>query len=147
MKNQYKESNDIGYTGYIVQDHDTALYNFGIRDKHVECNVHLRRYLKNNSELTKHEWSKRMDELLLEIKEEKEKHKENNREKFSKDELERYSQKYDEIIKAGNEENKTSNSKYLKKEEKAILNRLKKYKENHLLYAYEFKVPFDNNLS
>ena len=136
-----------GYTGYIVQDHDTALYNFGIREKHVECNVHLRRYLKNNSELTKHEWSKRMDELLLEIKEEKEKHKENNREKFSKDELERYSQKYDEIIKAGNEENRTSNSKYLKKEEKAILNRLKKYKENHLLYAYEFKVPFDNNLS
>lgn len=136
-----------GYTGYIVQDHDTAIYNFGMKEKHVECNVHLRRYLKNNSELTKHKWSEEMDKLLLEIKRKKEKYIENEVYEFSKKELEEYSNKYDSILKQGKEENKINDSKYLKKEEKAILNRLKKYKENHLLYAYDFKNPFDNNLS
>lgn len=136
-----------GYTGYTVNDHDTALYNFGFRDKHVECNVHLRRYLKNNSELTKHEWSKKMDILLLNIKSKKEEYIEQGITSFSKNVLDKYSKQYDDILKLGYEENKKNNSKYLKQEELAILNRLKKYKSNHLLYAYNFRLPFDNNLS
>ena len=136
-----------GYTGYIVQDHDTAIYNFGIKEKHVECNVHLRRYLKNNTELTKHKWSQEMDKLLLEIKSNKEEYLEIGINRFSEQEMDDYSKRYDEIIKEGLEENKESNSKYLGKEEKALLNRLKKYKTNHLIFAYNFKVPFDNNLS
>ena len=136
-----------GYTGYIVQDHDTAIYNFGIKEKHVECNVHLRRYLKNNTELTKHNWSQEMDKLLLEIKRKKEEYLESGIDRFSEQELEEYSKRYDEILKEGLEENKESNSKYLGKEEKALLNRLKKYKTNHLIFAYNFEIPFDNNLS
>lgn len=136
-----------GYTGYTVNDHDTALYNFGFRNKHVECNVHLRRYLKNNSELTKHEWSKKMDTLLLSIKSKKEEYIERGIANFSTNELNEYSKQYDNILSLGYMENKKNNSKYLKQEELAILNRLKKYKNNHLLYAYNFKLPFDNNLS
>lgn len=136
-----------GYTGYVVHDHDTSLYNFGIRDKHIECNVHLRRYLKNNTELTKHEWSKEMDKLLLEIKGQKENHIINGISKFTTKELQEYDKRYNKIIELGYKENKGSKSKYLKQEELAILNRLKKYKKNHLLYAYNFKIPFDNNLS
>lgn len=135
------------FTGYIVHDHDTALYNFGIKDKHVECNVHLRRYLKNNNELTKHIWSNQMDEFLLEIKAKKEEYMQKGIKEFSEEELKNYNKQYEDILKLGYGENKKSNSKYLKSEEKAILNRLKKYKTNHLMYAYDFKVPFDNNLS
>lgn len=137
----------LGYTGYIVQDHDTSLYNFGLRHKHVECNVHLRRYLKNNTELTHHNWSVMMDKLLLEIKAKKEKYLEEYKERFTEIEIEEYSQRYDDILNLGYQENKESNSKYLKQEELAIINRLKKYKENHLLYAKDFNVPLDNNLS
>lgn len=132
-----------GYTGYIVQDHDTAIYNFGIKEKHVECNVHLRRYLKNNAELTKHKWSQEMDKLLLEIKKQKEEYLERKINRFTEQELEEYSQRYDEILKEGRKENRKSNSKYLGKEEKALLNRLKKYKTNHLIFAYNFEIPFD----
>ena len=88
-----------------------------------------------------------MDKLLLEIKSKKEEYLEIGTDRFSEQELEEYSKRYDEILEEGLEENKKSNSKYLGKEEKALLNRLKKYKTNHLIFAYNFEIPFDNNLS
>ncbi len=105
--------------------------------------MHLRRYLKNNAELTKHKWSQEMDKLLLEIKKQKEEYLERKINRFTEQELEEYSQRYDEILKEGRKENRKSNSKYLGKEEKALLNRLKKYKTNHLIFAYNFEIPFD----
>ena len=44
-------------------------------------------------------------------------------------------------------QNKLTKSKYYQSEEKALLNRLKKYKSNHLLFLDDFSMPFDNNLS
>ena len=38
------------YTGTLVHDHETAMYHFGTG--HGECNVHLIRYLRKNSEDT-----------------------------------------------------------------------------------------------
>lgn len=37
--------------------------------------------------------------------------------------------------------------KYAKQEESALLNRLEKYRENHLLFIKRSEVPFDNNIS
>ena len=88
-----------------------------------------------------------MDKLLLEIKKQKEEYLERKINRFTEQELEEYSQRYDEILKEGRKENRKSNSKYLGKEEKALLNRLKKYKTNHLIFTYNFEIPFDNNLS
>ncbi len=66
---------------------------------------------------------------------------------FSADQLERYSQRYDEILAVGLEQNKQTQGHIAKKEEKALLNRLKKYKENHLLFLYDFQIHFSNNMS
>ena len=43
------------YTGTLVHDHETALYHFGTG--HGECNVHLLRYLRKNTEETGNTWS------------------------------------------------------------------------------------------
>jgi transposase len=47
----------------------------------------------------------------------------------------------------GLEQNKQTKGRIAKKEEKALLNRLKKYKENHLLFLYDFQIHFSNNMS
>ena len=38
-------------------------------------------------------------------------------------------------------------TRYAKKEEKTLLNRLEKYRRNHLLFLHNFEVLFDDNIS
>jgi transposase len=128
------------YNGILVHDHETVIYNYG--RKHGECNVHILRYLKGCTENTKHQWAKDMSSLLCCVNNSK---KRLNR--FEKPQLERISKRYDEILQKGIEENKKLKSKYYKQDERKLLRRLQKYKDNHLLFAYDFTVPFDNNLS
>jgi len=50
------------YSGKLLHDHETALYHFGTG--HAECNVHIIRYLRKNTEETGNTWSKKMVTLL-----------------------------------------------------------------------------------
>lgn len=43
------------FTGILTHDHETAMYRFGTG--HGECNVHLERYLRKNTEETGNSWS------------------------------------------------------------------------------------------
>ncbi len=53
---------------------------------------------------------------------------------FSSRQPERFSLRYDELMAQGYEANKGTRGRLAKKEEKALLNRLVKYKANHLLF-------------
>lgn len=66
---------------------------------------------------------------------------------LTSEQLERYSSRYDEIIAIGLEENRHTRGRIAKKEEKALLNCLKKYKENHLLFLNDFQIHYSNNMS
>ncbi len=59
------------FTGILVHDHETALYHFGI--EHAECNVHIIRYLRKNTEDSGNTWSDQMIKLLCEINQERKK--------------------------------------------------------------------------
>ena len=133
------------YNGNLVHDHETVIYNYG--NKHVECNVHISRYLKGCYENTQHKWALNLRSLLCSLNEYKKKLIKRNIKKLTQEQLLRYSKRYDEILEDGYLENKKLKSKYLKQEEQKLLNRLKKYKENHLMFLYDFDMPFDNNLS
>jgi transposase len=65
---------------------------------------------------------------------------------FPQDVARRYRGRYMEIVSCGRQNKKTKH-KYAQKEEKALLNRLEKYMDNHLLFIYDFNVGFDNNMS
>ena len=133
------------YTGNLVHDHETVIYNYG--NKHIECNVHVSRYLKGCFENTGHRWALKMRSFLCSLNEYRKKLKEEGKKEFPKEHLERYLKRYDEIIEEGYEKNKTIKKKFLRQEEQKLLNRLVKYKENHTMFLCDFSVPFDNNLS
>ena len=134
-----------GFTGTLVHDHESALYHFGT--EHGECNVHLIRYNRKNTEETGNKWSEQMTKLLCDIQNKKRALLSEGISCFSDEELEIISKQYDDIISQGREENKNTKHKYAKKEENALLNRLVSYKHNHLLFAYNFNVDFSDNMS
>ena len=88
-----------------------------------------------------------MIEFLLALKHSKETAIGFGANSFEQADMDRYRERYDEIIKSGFEVLKAAKSRFYQKEEKKLLNRLKKYRDNHLLFAVNFAVPFDNNLS
>jgi len=133
------------YTMPMVHDHDTKYYNFGI-GKHGECNTHIGRYLKGIFELTKHEWAELMAKLLLRMLDHKNKDLANNIDSMDDESLRLYSEEYDMIIKLAKSENeKLPPVSATRKDEWKLLSRLEKYKENHLLFAFDYTVPFSNN--
>lgn len=133
------------YTGNLIHDHETVMYNYG--NKHGECNVHISRYLNGCFENTQNDWSISMRSFLCSLNEYKKDLISKKEPCIDKLNLDNYSLKYDEILKKGYEQNRKVNSRYYRQEEKKLLDRLNKYKENHLLFIYDFSMPFDNNLS
>ena len=133
------------YMGILIHDHETAIYHFGT--EHGECNVHLLRYLKKNTEETKNRWSEELSSLLCEINRKKKELIEHGKSFFSAEALTEYEKRYSELIEKGCEENKKTGHKYAKQEEKTLLNRLEKYRHNYLLFMHNFAVPFDDNIS
>lgn len=145
--NPIKDDNILPrFCGGIMGDHDTTLYSYGT--KNYECNIHLGRYLEeliqNIPDIL---WPITMKELIFRM---------NNTRKiaisykaslFDDIKIQEYENTYDEIIAMAKEENKHISSRYYKDKAKQLLNRLVKYKTNHLYFIQDFEVPFDNNLS
>lgn len=133
------------YTGILTHDHETALYHFGTG--HGECNVHLGRYLCKNTEETSNRWSHDMEMFLKGLDHARNELKRHGAASFHAQQLERFSLRYDELVAQGYEANRATRGRLAKKEEKALLNRLVKYKGNHLLFLSDFRVHYSNNMS
>lgn len=133
------------FTGILEHDHETALYHFGTG--HAECNVHLERYLRKNTEETGNTWSHDMAMFLKGMNHARKEQQEKGRTCFRPQELARYESRYDAILESGEKQFLTTRGKYARKEERKLLNRLKKYKASHLLFLHDFEVPYSDNMS
>lgn len=139
------------FTGTAVHDGFKTYFKYTNCD-HALCNAHILRELNGITELQGQNWAKLMKNLLLEIKNEvdliKEKHN-----ALHLDKIQDFESKYDEIVKAGIDEDYAKNIElYSKKKVKKsvslnLLNRLSGYKEQILAFMYDFDIPFDNNLA
>lgn len=134
-----------GYSVILVHNHETALYHFGT--DHAECNVHIMRYLRKNTEETGNHRSDEMITLLCGMNQVRKELSGKGISNFSEEKLAEYEQDYLCLIRKGREENKKTSRRYAKSDEKSLLNRMEKYAHNHLLFLHDFTVPFENNIS
>lgn len=137
-------------TCVVMHDHLLLNYNNKYNFKNAECNEHTRRYLKNNMNMfPDHIWAKEMRELLTNTNSRKKKLINKGILSFTEAELKEISDTYDNIIEKGYSENNKVDLTYIKDkvDELNLIERLDTFKENHLLFAYDFSVEFTNNAS
>lgn len=131
----------------VVHDHNTINYNNEYNFENAECCVHLLRDLKKLDDILNRKWMKELKKLLTETNEKRKEYFENNKEYFEDIFIDEVMLKYDEILLQAKKINKEDFNKYHGKEERALINRLLKYKENYLMWVIRFDIDFSNNIS
>lgn len=66
---------------------------------------------------------------------------------FPAETIKSYEEQYRGLLQKGREENKKMKYRYARQKEQALLNRMETYSGGHLLFAQNFDVPFDDNIS
>jgi len=100
------------YAGTLVHDHETALYHFGT--DHAECNVHIIRYLRKNTEEIGNRWSDEMIPLLSGMNKQRKGLMEQESNAMPAEMITDYEGKYFSILEQGRRENKSTAHKYAK---------------------------------
>ena len=132
------------YHGILVHDHDITFYGYG--DNHQECLIHVLRYLKDSMENEPNlKWNQRMRKLLQEMI--------HYRKGLSKekpnpdpDRVKEFENRYIEILELAKEEYEYEPPSNYYKDGYNLYKRMDKYRNSHLLFLHNIKVPTNNNL-
>ena len=134
----------------VMHDHVLLNYNDKYCFQNAECNEHTKRYLKGNMDMfPEHKWAKQMRDFLIGLNKKKQELINNNKTCFDDEKINQIFDEYSRIIELGYIENDKVDMTYIldKKDELNLIERLDKFKENHLMFATNFSVDFTNNTS
>lgn len=123
----------------VVHDHNIVNYNNDYEFKNAECCVHLIRDLQKVIDNLQHEWPKNMIELITGSYK--------KRKTLLGLDASQVMIDYDKEVALGRIENLADKTKYYADKERALLNRLEKYKDNYLMWVINTEIPFSNNES
>ncbi len=133
------------YINILIKDGTRVFDKYGL--KQAQCNVHISRYLKGCYDLSngKHNIPLEIKSLLNDINEHRKKLIESGVNTFTKEEIDGYYKKYDELIESWGK-SLEGESEIIYKEEIQLYNRMKeKDKEEILFFIEDFDIPFTNN--
>lgn len=131
----------------VEHDHNKVNYNKDYKFRNAECNRHLISDLKKVIDNLNHKWAKQLIELLTKMNNKRKRLIEKGKEEFSEEELKKFEEKFEKIMLEANKENEEEEQKYYVTEEETLIVRILDYKNEYLLWVYDFDVPFTNNLS
>jgi hypothetical protein len=132
------------YHGILVHDHDRTFYSYG--DNHQECLIHLLRYLKDSMENEPNlKWNQDMRKLLQEMIHYRKCHSEGNT-NLDPDKVKEFENRYIEILNLAKKEYEYEPPSYYYKDGYNLYKRMDEYRNNHLLFLHDLRIPTNNNL-
>ena len=135
------------YEGIVIHDH---FKKYGQLKKctHAECNAHIERYLKCGIDVDENEECRQMLELLHKMLSRKIELIQNGKNKIDGEELKKFEEEYLMIARKGLKKYYDENPNIEKKYEPEFIptfKRMIEYKEEHLRFLKDFRVPYTNN--
>jgi hypothetical protein len=137
-----------GYQGTVIHDHDRTFYKYG--RSHQECLQHVLRYLldsiTNEANLT---WNTQMRELIREMIHFRKGLPDDgkNPDEVEPAKVKDFEKRYDEMLDLAEKEYEYEPpTKYYIKGFN-LFKRLREYRDNHLLFLHDWRVPHTNNHS
>jgi hypothetical protein len=134
------------FFGILSHDHEAKFYHYGT--KHAACGAHLSRELKGMRDLCMLSWAGRVRSFFLEMN--KKKNEDLSRKEAHCDPLIllEYETLYDALIEEGATYLAGMKEKTIGFDElRRMVNRLKGFKDAHLLFMRDYTAPFTNNQS
>lgn len=131
----------------VMHDHNTLNYNKKFHFINIECGQHLDRDLQKNADDMQHKWSEKTKKLISTARRDRAKLLERGEERFSVSYVQDFHQTLDGYIEEGWNENEKDANHYAAADEKKLLRRLPKYRENYFMWLEDFSLPTTNNLS
>ena len=130
----------------VEHDHNKVNYNEDYYFRNAECNVHLIRDLKKVIDNLNHTWAKKLIELITKMNKKRKWLIKKGKEEFTQEELNKFEDKFEKIMIEANQENVAEGQKYYVDKEATLIVRILDYKNEYLLWVYDFDIPFTNNL-
>lgn len=131
----------------VEHDHNKVNYNDEYIFRNAECNRHLISDLKKVIDNLNHAWANKLIELLTKTNKKRKRLIEKGKEEFEQEELNKFEDKFEKIMIQAHNENEEEKQKYYVSEEATLILRILDYKNEYLLWVYDFDIPFTNNLS
>lgn len=140
--------NVLPKTTIVEHDHNKVNYNDDYSFTNAECNRHLMTDLKKVIDNLEHKWAKDLRELLNKTNKRREWKIKKGETEFLKEDLQSFDTKFNNIMLNAIKENESEKEgRYYVSDESTLITRILEYKEQYLLWVYNFDVPFTNNLS
>ena len=140
-----------GYKGTLIHDFWKSYNEYECA--HGLCNVHHLRDLTFCSEIEKSPWATQMKQFLLELQEGVNQAKQRNAKCLTPQQIVFWQDKYDHLLKTGWEahpipvKQRGKRGAVKKTKTQNLLQRFEQYKGSILAFAYDFHIPFGNNLA
>lgn len=131
----------------VMHDHNTINYNEKFRFENIECNQHLQRDYQKNADDTHHIWSLELKELISKTIMERNDAIARGEKAFDAEYVMAFHRRVDECLEKGRAENKAEPEIYGADFERALINRIEKYRRNYFMWLEDFSLPTTNNLS
>ncbi len=134
----------------VMHDHNTVNYNPAFHFQNLECNQHLERDSQKNADDTGHQWSLDLKEHIATTIHDRNMMEQVEKAYFDTDYIATFNTRLDEILQHGWQEyeaDKERLEKYGASFERALLNRVEKYRSNYFAWLENFSLPTTNNLS
>ena len=132
---------------YVMHDHNTVNYNDDFIFINIECNQHLQRDLQKLVEISKHEWAALLKELISSTIHDRKTQQKQGETSFPDEYIKAFESRLDELLVQGNREYEADHNRYYGDEERRLLNRLRKFRDNYFMWVRDFRLPTTNNLS